>query len=511
MPIFKDAVREQTATTGTGTLSLAGVVLDGFQRFQDALTTADVVYYEIDDLSIGGTNREVGIGTWTAAGNTLSRDTVLMSTNGGAAVNWGAGTKDVRLSVAATWFTTPICAMIIGGTLVSSDLTFKTTTAVGEAGADMHFLVGNNGATEAMTILNSGNVGIGTTGPTSLLHVAGNANITGTLSAGTFSPSTLSVSGASYLATTSGNVGIGTTSVTRKLEVNGNIGFPSSLVQAAIISDNRLDIQTTSELRLLGGGATIDPAPSVAYAVKMYGLASGNGLAVAGNSIFMNGNVGIGTTGPDRLLHPELADATTNTVSYVQRLSHISSGTVAAGFGAGLEFELETATASTNHLASTLESSWITATAGAEDARFDINVVKASALLAVAPLTVTSAGTAGGVMINKQIFHDAEDANTVSVGNETTVDWTLGNCQKLDLTAEADAITAIFTAPSGPAHLTLRIIQNATARDITWPVTVKWDSDTEPVWTDHDAKTVVLVFYFDGTNYYGALAHLCTT
>jgi hypothetical protein len=67
----------------------------------------------------------------------------------------------------------------------------------------------------------TGNVGIGTTSPTSLLHVAGNANITGTLTTGAYAPSTLSVSGASYLATTSGNVGIGTTSPGRTLDVNG--------------------------------------------------------------------------------------------------------------------------------------------------------------------------------------------------------------------------------------------------------------------------------------------------
>ena len=61
--------------------------------------------------------------------------------------------------------------LIIGGTTTTSDLFLKTTSGVGTTGADMHFLVGNNGATEAMTILNSGNVGIGTTAPASKLAV----------------------------------------------------------------------------------------------------------------------------------------------------------------------------------------------------------------------------------------------------------------------------------------------------------------------------------------------------
>lgn len=62
---------------------------------------------------------------------------------------------------------------IIGGTSTTADLTLQTTSGVGAAGADMHFLVGNNGATEAVTILNSGNVGIGTTGSLSKLQVEG--------------------------------------------------------------------------------------------------------------------------------------------------------------------------------------------------------------------------------------------------------------------------------------------------------------------------------------------------
>jgi hypothetical protein len=62
---------------------------------------------------------------------------------------------------------------IIGGTSTTSDLTFQTTSGVGTTGADMHFLVGNNGATEAMTILNNGNVGIGMNDPTFPLDIAG--------------------------------------------------------------------------------------------------------------------------------------------------------------------------------------------------------------------------------------------------------------------------------------------------------------------------------------------------
>jgi hypothetical protein len=71
-------------------------------------------------------------------------------------------------------FTTQITApIVIGGTSTTSTLTYKTTTGVGTTGADHIFQVGNNGATEAMRILNNGRVGIGVAAPLSPLHVNG--------------------------------------------------------------------------------------------------------------------------------------------------------------------------------------------------------------------------------------------------------------------------------------------------------------------------------------------------
>ncbi len=66
---------------------------------------------------------------------------------------------------------------LIGGSSTTADLTLQTTSGVGATGADMHFLVGSNGATEALTVLNGGNVGIGTTNPVAKLDVAGKARI----------------------------------------------------------------------------------------------------------------------------------------------------------------------------------------------------------------------------------------------------------------------------------------------------------------------------------------------
>ena len=50
-------------------------------------------YYTI--AGQGTSEWEVGIGTYTSSGTTLSRTTILASSNSGSAVNFSAGTKDV--------------------------------------------------------------------------------------------------------------------------------------------------------------------------------------------------------------------------------------------------------------------------------------------------------------------------------------------------------------------------------------------------------------------------------
>lgn len=94
--VLQDRVRETTITTGTGTLTLAGAVT-GFQSFS-VIGNGNTTYYAITD----GTNWEVGIGTYTASGTTLSRDTVIASSNSGNKVSWSAGSKDVFVTLPAS-------------------------------------------------------------------------------------------------------------------------------------------------------------------------------------------------------------------------------------------------------------------------------------------------------------------------------------------------------------------------------------------------------------------------
>lgn len=95
--VLADRVQETTTTTGTGTVTLAGAVT-GFQSFA-AIGNGNTTFYTIADQT--GSNWEVGIGTYTSSGTTLSRDTILESSNSGSAVNFGAGTKNVFVTYPA--------------------------------------------------------------------------------------------------------------------------------------------------------------------------------------------------------------------------------------------------------------------------------------------------------------------------------------------------------------------------------------------------------------------------
>jgi hypothetical protein len=96
--ILADRVRETTTTTGQGTVTLDGAVT-GFQTFA-AIGNGNTTYYTI--AGQGTSEWEVGVGTYTSSGTTLSRDTVLASSAGAPTkTTFSAGTKDVFVTYPA--------------------------------------------------------------------------------------------------------------------------------------------------------------------------------------------------------------------------------------------------------------------------------------------------------------------------------------------------------------------------------------------------------------------------
>ena len=127
--VLADRVLETSTTTGSGTISLAGASV-GFQGFSTGVGDGNQTYYTI--ALEGGSEWEVGIGTYTSVGDTLSRDTVLASSDSGNKVTFSAGPKQVFVTYPAgksVYFGTTNAISANSGTITD----VATPTAAGDA------------------------------------------------------------------------------------------------------------------------------------------------------------------------------------------------------------------------------------------------------------------------------------------------------------------------------------------------------------------------------------------
>jgi len=117
---------------------------------------------------------------------------------------------------------------LIGSIDTDSGLTLRSTSGVGATGADIVFQTGNNGATEAMRILNSGNIGIELLSPWAKLSVAGSSGQTHRFLRLVLQQRHLPLLPLLSLIQ-NGFVGIGTSSPSKTLSVNGDLYLTGAL------------------------------------------------------------------------------------------------------------------------------------------------------------------------------------------------------------------------------------------------------------------------------------------
>jgi hypothetical protein len=104
--VINDRVKQTTTTTGTGTIDLTGTET-GFETFVAGIGDGVQTYYAI--VHDGTADFEVGTGTVTDAGtDTLSRQSVISSSNSDALVNFGAGSKTVFCTLPAKKTISPV-------------------------------------------------------------------------------------------------------------------------------------------------------------------------------------------------------------------------------------------------------------------------------------------------------------------------------------------------------------------------------------------------------------------
>jgi hypothetical protein len=118
--IVNDRVKETSTTTGTAAFTLSGAVT-GFETFGAGIGNSNTTYYCI--ALQDGSEFEVGLGTLNSDSTTLTRTTVISSSNSDSAVNFSAGTKQV-------FCTLPASKAVIKD--ASNDVTLQANLTVGD-------------------------------------------------------------------------------------------------------------------------------------------------------------------------------------------------------------------------------------------------------------------------------------------------------------------------------------------------------------------------------------------
>ena len=198
--------------------------------------------------------------------------------------NGTSGTGAVALVGTPTFTTSIITPLIIGGTSSSSALSLQSTSGVGSSDAII-FNVGNNGATEAMRIITSGFVGIGTTLPTAKLHIVeSNPNVFASM---TFEHTATTGGGASALFWMKSKSG-DTSLVAFSYSGGGNY-----------IQSGNYAFNGNQPLLITGANGSVGTTLTTSFVT----------------TIFSGGRVGIGNTAPSVLLDLGLAGTTAGVIN----------------------------------------------------------------------------------------------------------------------------------------------------------------------------------------------------
>lgn len=488
--VLANRVKETTTTTGQGTVTLAGAAT-GFQSFA-AVGNGNTTYYCIAGQTTS--EWEVGIGTYTSVGTTLSRDTVLSSSAGGTTkTTFSAGTKDVfvtypseksvnldssgntyvpnlgatttstgafttltsaahtvtststnALAVGANGTTNPVLQVDASTASVATGISIKGQTA----GNSVAFSVVSSGTNESLNIDAKGS---GT--------IILNANGTGAVTTGrsfqsnshtvTSNSSNSLVAGPNGITNPSFNVDASTASAATGLNVKSAAaagGLAVSVISSGSNENLTLDAKGTGTITINGtatGAITLSRATTLSGALTYGGVALNNSVTGTGSMVLSAGPTFTGTmSSANHTITSTSANAlavgangTTNPVFNVDdSTASVATGINIKGAAAGAGVAVSTISSGTNeNLKIDAKGTGTVVINGTATGNVGIGVASPAQKLDVAGKINTS----GGLL--PRAYTNASQGTTAWAWNSDTYDFLAVTAQSGTLTISADS------------------------------------------------------------------------
>jgi len=465
--ILKDRVQETTTTTGTGTLTLGGAVT-GYQSFS-AIGNANTTYYAI--YASGGSEWEVGIGTYTASGTTLSRDTVLSSSNSGSLVSFSAGTKNVWcdypagragyidtnstlnapvLATSGYTSTTPVLSfngsntdLALGATVSGSYLQTIMQNKSGTAGASTNYVLSNDLGTDSTYY---GEFGM-------------NSSV---FSSGT-PADFFSLNNGIYYSGHDGDITVGSGNGKKTFLAWGTAGQSAHVINATGSIGLNTNITGTTNfgtsgqvLTSAGSAATPTWTTPTTGTVTSVAATAGTGISVSGSPITSSGTLTITNTAPDQTVAITGAGGAVVTGTYPNFTITTPSGTVTSvtatapitsSGGATPNLAMPAATTSVNGYLTSTDWTTFNGKQAALVSGTNIKTVSGTSLLGSGDLGLIGA-TYGGTGVNN-------GSNTITVAGNLT------HSGAFTQSFTASANTAV-TLPAGATAASNNLLSSAT-------------------------------------------------
>ena len=367
--VLNDRVKETTSTNGTGTIDLAGAET-GFETFVAGIGNTNTTYYCI--VHQAADEFEIGLGTVSdSTPDTLSRTTIISSSNSDSAVNFSAGTKDVFCTLPASKavFADASDNVGIGTSSPNRKLTvFKTSSPVlniKNSDADLHLeqagqnsYIGNSSTSGFLQLFtNNGNftsqfnsdgsfqIGAATipnlkfSQSSDVISITAKKDGTDDIDLAFHTQASGGTTGERMRVTSGGEVGIGTSTPTLgKFQVHGSKYVVTNSGKA--LGGIHVSPDSGAALGEYGGAISFSAGgngssaiaavnttgsdnDSMGLALFTHGSSTGSDDATERMRIDANGNVGIGENSPDSLLH--VNSGTTNVAAKFESTDSIAS------------------------------------------------------------------------------------------------------------------------------------------------------------------------------------------